>query len=117
MATTNIKVCDGKTLLQQVEKAGKPKSFTIPRELTFECSIVVDKELADKIDMDAVLAEKIFLKTSAAYKKLGTDLGKIAKKIDLVPENDHEQIVMSSRQRRLMQRMIDGSEDLTEDSF
>lgn len=43
------------------------------------------------------------------------EMKRIAKKIDLVPENDHEQIVMSSRQRRLMQRMIDGTEDLAED--
>ncbi|MGD9864821.1 MAG: hypothetical protein AB7S99_16590 [Pseudodonghicola sp.] len=81
MANVKIPLCTN-DLRRPVKAATKLKHTHLPKDLKFECYLEINQELQQKIEDDAVLAEKIFKDSSLTYKKLIKALAGLAQDID-----------------------------------
>lgn len=81
MPVVNISICSN-DMRRPLKTATNLKNTILPKNLKFEVFLQVDKELYDKIQDDAVLADRIFSKTAIEYKKTVIELAAVATTID-----------------------------------
>ena len=81
MGTTKIPLCTA-DIRRELKSKVTLKNTALPKDTKFALYLEVSDELAKKIELDAVLAGKIFRDVSKIYKEAVGDLAKLATDID-----------------------------------
>lgn len=81
MGTTRIPLCTA-DIRRELKSKVKLKNTALPKDTKFNLYLEVSDDLAKKIELDAVLAEKIFTDVSKTYKETVGELAKLATDID-----------------------------------